>query len=126
MGLASFAVAESNCALHHEAMNTPTDNGDNVLLRAIAQRRRISATYNRGRLRLEPHLLFFRHGEPYVLARNVEKPEAFDAGPKLGQFKLAGMSEIDLDAEEFTPVLGFVGDPPRAGDEVVLAVAAAA
>lgn len=107
-------------------MTSPTDGVDNVLVRTIAQRRRISATYNGGRLRLEPHLLFFRHGDPYVLARNVEKPEAVDTGPKLGQFKLAGMSEIHLDAEEFTPVVGFAGDPPRVGDEVLVTVAAAA
>lgn len=107
-------------------MAPPNDSVDNVLVRAIAQRRTICATYNRGRLRLEPHLLFLRHGEPYVLARNVEKPESADAGPRLGQFKLAGLSEIGLEAAEFIPLAGFDGGPPRADDEVLVAVAAAA
>ena len=95
---------------------------DNVLVRAIAQRRGISATYNRGRLRLDPHMLFFRRGEAYVLARNVEKPETVSVGPRLGQFKLIGLSDIRLEAHEFEPLPGFDGGAPQPDDEVLVAV----
>ena len=50
--------------------------------------------YNRERLKLDPHLLYFRGEDAFMLALNPEKPVSRDQGPRLGQFKLAGLSEI--------------------------------
>jgi len=94
----------------------------NELVLAIGERRRVVATYNGKRLCLEPHLLFFRHGEPYLLANNIAKQQLPDGETKLGQFKVAGLTAIILESDTFSPVAGFDGQPPRADDAVVLTV----
>ncbi len=94
----------------------------NQLLRAIAERRWMSVTYNGKKMCLEPHLLFFRHGEPYLLAKNTAKQQASGAAPKLGQFKLAGLTSMVLEAGTFVPAAGFDGQPPRGDDAVVTSV----
>lgn len=99
----------------------PTDGThENVLVQAIAYRRRILATYNRERLRLEPHLLFFRGEHAYILAFNTDKPITRDEGPKLGQFKLSGLSDIALETANFIPITGFAGQAPRPDDSVIV------
>ena len=95
---------------------------DNQLVRAVVERRRVVVTYNSKRLCLEPHLLFFRHGEPYLLANNIAKQQLPDGETKLGQFKVAGLTEIILETDTFSPVAGFDGLPPRADDAVVMTV----
>ena len=110
--------------MHHAAMQQEemSVEEDNQLVRAVTEGRRVVATYNGKRLCLEPHLLFFRHGEPYLLANNIAKQQADEAEPKLGQFKVAGLTEIILETDTFSPVAGFDGLPPRADDAVVLTV----
>lgn len=84
---------------------------DNQLVRAFTEGRRVVAIYNGKRLCLEPHLLFFRHGEPYLLANNIAKQQLPDGETKLGQFKVAGLTEIILETDTFSPVAGFDGLP---------------
>ena len=99
----------------------PTDGAhENILVQAIAYRRRILATYNREQLRLEPHLLFFRREHAYLLAFNPEKPVTRDEGPKLGQFKLSGLRDIALEMSNFIPIPGFAGQAPRPDDSVII------
>ncbi|MEL7698814.1 hypothetical protein [Citromicrobium bathyomarinum] len=96
------------------------DPEENVLVRAIAYRRRISVMYNRERLKLDPHLLYFRGEDAFMLALNPEKPVSRDQGPRLGQFKLAGLSEVTLEPANFTPLAGFDGQAPRRDDSVII------
>ncbi len=93
---------------------------ENFLVQAIAYRRRILATYNRERLRLEPHLLFFRGEHAFLLAFNPEKPVTRDEGPKLGQFKLSGLSDLALEKANFVPIVGFAGQAPKSDDSVII------
>lgn len=118
--LANIAVAKHFAALHNYCMEPTYGAHENVLVQAIAYRRRILATYNRERLRLEPHLLFFRGEYAYLLAFNPEKPVTRDDGPKLGQFKLSGLSDIALENSNFVPILGFAGQAPRPDDSVII------
>lgn len=116
----NIAVAKHFAALHNCEME-PTDGArENVLVQAIAYRRRILATYNRERLRLEPHLLFFRGEHAFLLAFNPEKPVTRDEGPKLGQFRLSGLSDIALETANFTPIAGFAGQAPKSDDAVIV------
>lgn len=93
-----------------------------TLLEAISRRRYVEAQYNGTTIRLAPHLMFERHGDLFVAALNLGKVWRSDEAPRLGQFKLAGLSEPRLLDEEFEPQGGFRPEVPREGDVLVLAV----
>ncbi|MEP2725013.1 hypothetical protein [Roseibium sp.] len=65
-------------------------------------------------------MLFFRGEYAYLLAFNPEKPVSRDEGPKLGQFKLSGLSDIALETANFIPIAGFAGQAPRSDDSVII------
>ena len=101
-------------------MRVEADSQENLLVQAIAYKRQIIVTYNKERLRLNPQVLFFRRSEPYILAINVEKPQRLGEQRKLGQFKLAGLTEIALTGATFVPIEGFLGIAPSEEDEIVM------
>ena len=72
-------------------------------LEAIATRRCVSATYNRGRVKLAPHILYTRHDEMYVDAVTVERDGEPPREVKFGTFKLAGLKDVALNNREFEP-----------------------
>lgn len=100
-----------------------TDAPHLLVLEGIARRRVISARYNRETIELAPHLLFSRHEELFVAALNLNKQWRSDEEPRLGQFKLAGLSELTLTEQEFAPLPGFEPAAPSPTDEIVFAVA---
>lgn len=73
------------------------------LLQAIATRVCATATYNRDRIVLAPHILYTRHGEVHadgvVLERNDVPPKEV----KLGTFKLAGLHDVAVTDRQFVP-----------------------
>jgi hypothetical protein len=78
-----------------------------IFFEAIARRQRVGATYNRGRVILEPHILYTRHDEVYVDAITVERDGAPPREPKLGSFKLAGLGDPVLVEASFEPHMLF-------------------
>lgn len=80
-------------------------------LEAIATRRCVSATYNRGRVKLAPHILYTRHDEMYVDAVTVERDGEPPREVKFGTFKLAGLKDVALNNREFEPDPSF--DPAQ-------------
>jgi hypothetical protein len=92
------------------------------LMEAIALRRTVAVNYNGKRIRLAPHLLFERHGDLSLVALNLDKVWRSDEEPRLGQFKLSGLSEVELSEDGFEPLEGFDGTPPRPDDTAILAV----
>ena len=92
------------------------------MLEAITTKRLVEAVYNGVTTRLAPHLLFERYGELYVSAVNVGKVRKFDEAPRLGQYKLSGLADCRLTAENFDPLPAHVVATPRTDDELVLAV----
>ena len=92
------------------------------MMEAIARRRTVTADYNGNRMTLAPHQLFERHGDLFVSALNLGKVWRSDEEPRLGQFKLAGLSQAKLLDAEFEPLDGFKPEVPREGDVMVLAV----
>lgn len=93
-----------------------------TLLEAISRRMLAEAQYNGTVIRLAPHLLFERHGDLFVAALNLGKSWRSDEEPRLGQFKLAGLSEARLLDETFEPLPNFEPNPPRPDDVLVLAI----
>lgn len=93
-----------------------------TLMEAISRKRKVEAQYNGATIRLSPHLMFERHGDLFVSALNLGKVWRSDEDPRLGQFKLAGLSEAALLDEGFEPLDGFRPEVPREGDVLILAV----
>lgn len=80
-----------------------------LLEQAMARRVCISALYNRGRATLAPHSMFERHGELYLRAVTVDFDGRKPKEPKLGIFKLAGLSDVALTRKLFSPRSAFAG-----------------
>ncbi len=92
------------------------------IMAAIAHHRTVMTQYNGGVIKLAPHLLFERHGDLFVSALNLSKAWRTPEEQRLGQFKLAGLSNAQVLDETFDPLPGFEAAPPREGDKLVLAL----
>jgi len=93
-----------------------------AVMEAIARKRTMALQYNGQRIVLAPHLLFERHGDQFIAALNLGKSWRSDEEPRLGQFKLAGLSLPELLEDTFDPLPSFDGALPREGDVAILAV----
>ncbi len=82
-----------------EAPEAPT--ATMMLFEAIIRRRCISATYNRSRMVLAPHILYTRHGALHIDAVTVSRENMIPREIKLGTFKLDGLSELRVLEREF-------------------------
>ena len=74
-----------------------------LLLEAIALRKCIAATYNRGKVKLAPHVLYTRREELFIDAVTVERNGEAPRNVKLGTFKLAGLTELEFSGRLFQP-----------------------
>lgn len=92
------------------------------LMEAIARKQAVTAHYNGASIKLAPHLLFERHGDLFTRALNMSKVWRSDDERTLGQFKLAGLSAIELLDENFEPLPGYDAAVPRADDVLVLTI----
>ena len=93
-----------------------------ILLEAIALRKCVAARYNRMAVRLAPHILYTRHDELFVDAVTVERDGQAPREIKLGSFKLAGLTELELAAQSFQPVRIFNPSAPKYADTTLFAV----
>jgi hypothetical protein len=93
-----------------------------TLMEAISRKLKVEAQYNGVTIQMAPHLMFERHGDLFVSALNLGKVWRSDEEPRLGQFKLAGLSDAKLLGEEFEALDGFKPEVPREGDVLLLAV----
>ena len=80
-----------------QAAPTPTM----MLFEAIIRRKCISATYNRSRMVLAPHILYTRHGALHVDAVTVSRENMIPREIKLATFKLDGLSELRVLDRDF-------------------------
>lgn len=85
---------------------------DALVRRAIARRLCATATYNKARVRLAPHILYTRHDDLFVDAIVVERDGKPPREVKLGVFKLAGLKDLRLTAIPFNPQAGFDAESP--------------
>ena len=80
---------------------------------AISKKVLISAGYNKGRSLLAPHSIFTRHDELYLRAVTVERDGRAPREPKLGTFKLSGLSDVQLTRKLFSAAATFRAlEPP--------------
>lgn len=93
-----------------------------TLMAAIALKQAVEACYNGKELRLAPHLLFERRGDSFLRALNMRKTWRSDEQPRLGQFKLAGLIDVQLTGEPFEPLPAYDALLPQSDDELILAV----
>jgi hypothetical protein len=76
-----------------------------LLRRAIAGRLCVSATYNRGWVRLAPYVLYEKDGALFLDAVTLERDGQPPREPKLGAFRLSGLSAVLLTSESFEPIV---------------------
>lgn len=125
---AEIHLAPGRVLAHWGAMQNaapPEATSEKTLIEAIARMRLIVARYNGTEMRLAPHQLFSRHGELFVRAFNPLKNWRSEEERRLGDFKLAGLSDVALTEEPFEPLPSFDCAPPREGDQHLFAVAVA-
>ena len=113
----------------HKIVEPPADLGhvapmqpSKILLEAIALRKCVAARYNRMAVRLAPHILYTRHDELFVDAVTVEREGQPPREIKLGSFKLAGLTELELAAQSFQPMRIFDPSAPKYADTTLFAV----
>ena len=92
------------------------------MMEAIARRRIVTTRYNGNQMTLAPHQLFERHGALFVSALNLGKNWRSDEERRLGQFKLDGLGDTELQEEEFDPLPSFEPAAPSDKDTLLLAV----
>jgi len=84
-----------------------------IFLEAIARRQCVAAQYNRGQVKLAPHILYTRHDEMFVDAVTIERDGCPPREIKLGSFKLAGLSDVQLGGQSFEPSEVFDPKSPK-------------
>ncbi|WP_242653289.1 WYL domain-containing protein [Sphingomonas jatrophae] len=104
-------------------MTEPDASPTRLIMEAIARRVRLAATYNGTASILAPHVLYTRAGELYLGAVVMERNGLPPREPKLGIFKLDGMSALALVEQAFEPDRTLY-DPrdPRFSETTVFAV----
>lgn len=73
-----------------------------VVFEAIVKKQAIAATYNRGTVTLAPHIVYTKHGEIYLDALTIERDGQPPREPKVGAFKLAGLTGLRITPRRFT------------------------
>lgn len=81
----------------------PAPGASAIILEAIVKQLAVAATYNRGEITLAPHVLYTRHGELYVDGVLIERDGKPPREPKIGAYKLAGLTPLRLTARRFAP-----------------------
>ena len=93
-----------------------------TLMEAVARQQAVVARYNGASIKLAPHLIFERHGDLFVSAFNMSKGWKTEDERRLGQFKVAGLTGVELLAEPFDALPSYDGAPPRTDDVAVLTI----
>ena len=83
----------------------------------------LRACYNGQTLALAPHALFARRGDLFIIALNLAKKWAYEEEKRLGAFKLAGLTHVDLTDERFVALPSSAQLLAHPDDELVLALA---
>ena len=79
------------------------DAAASLLRRAIATQTCVSATYNRGRVKLAPYVLYEKDDALFLDAVTLEREGRPPREPKLGAFRLSGLSGLRIGTERFEP-----------------------
>lgn len=93
-----------------------------MVLEGIVRLKCLSATYNRTRMILAPHILYTRHGALYVDAVVVSRENMLPREEKIGTFKLDGLKELAVLERDFAPSALFDPGLEKYAGETLMAV----
>ncbi len=74
-----------------------------LLRAAIASRTCVTATYNRGKVKLAPYALYERDDALFLDAVTIERDGRPPREPKVGSFRLAGLVNLSSTKDRFEP-----------------------
>ena len=86
-------------------MQAPTE-----IFEAIALQKCLKVTYNKMVVTLAPHILYTRHDEMYIDAVTTDRNGTPPRELKLGTFKLAGLSDLQVLDEAFEAMYGLYNE----------------
>ena len=86
-------------------MQAPTE-----IFEAIALQKCLKVTYNKMVVTLAPHILYTRHDEMYIDAVTTDRDGRPPRELKLGTFKLAGLSDLQVLDDTFEAMYGLYND----------------
>ncbi|KQS05317.1 hypothetical protein ASG11_10725 [Sphingomonas sp. Leaf357] len=93
-----------------------------ILFEAIVRKMCIAATYNKVEMTLAPHVIYTKHDELFidaeVLARDGKPPKE----PKIGTFKLVGLTGVRITPRAFTVSALFDQGSFKYADTTLMAV----
>lgn len=93
-------------------------------MEAIARTVLLTARYNGQTLTLAPHALFARRGDLFISALNLTKNWRSPEERRLGQFKLAGLADVERTQEPFEALPNFAMQSlSQPEDKLLLAIA---
>ncbi|WP_294357079.1 hypothetical protein [uncultured Sphingomonas sp.] len=73
-----------------------------LVFEAIVKQQAIAASYNRGSVTLAPHIVYTKHGEIYLDALTLDRDGQPPREPKIGAFKLSGLTGLRVTPRRFT------------------------
>ncbi|HEX7852928.1 MAG TPA: hypothetical protein VF503_04460 [Sphingobium sp.] len=73
-----------------------------AILEAIALRKCLQATYNRGTILLAPHVLYRRNDSFFIDAITIARDGVPPREEKIGSFNLAGLNDATVSDQSFT------------------------
>jgi hypothetical protein len=82
-------------------MQAPTE-----IFEAIALQKSLKVTYNKMVVTLAPHILYTRHDEMFIDAVTTDRDGQPPRELKLGTFKLAGLSDLQVLDQQFEAMHG--------------------
>ena len=86
--------------MSNKAADEPV-NPTAIVLEGIVRQRCVTATYNRTRMVLAPHILYTRAGSLYMDAAVVSRDFVIPREDKFGTYKIDGLKGLSITEREF-------------------------
>lgn len=90
-----------------------------ILCQAIARKVCVTATYNRKPMTLAPHAVYTKHDEPHLAAVTVDQDGKKPMRPKVGTFKLSGLTDVAITKKLFATHKEFSAADPKFIDQTI-------
>lgn len=95
-----------------------------LIFEAIALRKAVTATYNRGTVILAPHILYTKNDALHIDAVTIERDGQPPREVKLGTFRLDGLKDLALTERLFNISPLFEAADPKYADAALFKVEA--
>lgn len=89
------------------------DDRKMAIFEAIATRKAVTATYNRGVVTLAPHILYLRNDALHIDAVTIERDGQPPREEKVGTFKLDGLNDLTVSDRAFDISALFDAEDPK-------------